>query len=298
MAFMDYFKRADERLAKGRKKREAEQKIKKGAPAKKKAEMMRQIEARNAKEKTRQGKAIAKTAVSRPTPKRPSAISLKNAAEQKAKPPMKPQVPPTSSVKPPKTDAAKTKNDMKDPPSGLANVTGKDKKPGVRRNVGTGREEKANVTREQLQKTGLSLRDYLNFMDKNKRRPNKSDAAAAKKITAGFKAKKAKKMMGGGMAMKSKGYSKGGKMKTKGYKAGGKLPMVEKDGKMVPAYAADGKGKMMAGGPVKKMKSKGMAKGGMMKTKGYSKGGVAGGKKQKVRGAGIARKGVRPAKMR
>ena len=187
---------------------------------------------------------------------------------------------PTSSVKPPKADAAKIKNDMKDPPSGLANVTGKDKKPGVRRNVGTGREEKANVTREQLQKTGLSLRDYLNFMDKNKRRPNKSDAAAAKKITAGFKAKKAKKMMGGGMAMKSKGYSKGGAMKTKGYKAGGKLPMVEKNGKMVPAYAADGKGKMMTGGPVKKMK-----------TKGYKKGG-------KVRGAGIARKGVRPAKMR
>jgi hypothetical protein len=76
-------------------------------------------------------------------------------------------------------------------------------------------------------------------------------------------------------------------MKTKGYKAGGKLPMVEKDGKMVPAYAADGKGKMMTGG---KVKSKGMAKGGMMKTKGYKKGG-------KVRGAGIARKGVRPAKM-
>jgi len=96
--------------------------------------------------------------------------------------------------------------------------------------------------------------------------------------------------------MKSKGYSKGGKMKTKGYSAGGKLPMVKdpKTGKMIPAYAADGKGKMMAGG---KVKSKGMAKGGMMKTKGYSKGGVAGGKRNKVRGAGIARKGVRPAKM-
>jgi len=247
-------------------------------------------------EKARQDKAKAKTAVDRPMPKRPSAISLANAATPKPTRPAKPQVPPTSSVKPPKADAAKTKNDMKAPPSGLANVTGKDKKPGVRRNVGTGSEEKANVTREQLQKTGLSLRDYLNFMDKNKRRPNKSDAAAAKKLTAGFKAKKAKKMMGGGMAMKSKGYSKGGKMKTKGYSAGGKLPMVKdpKTGKMIPAYAADGKGKMMAGG---KVKSKGMAKGGMMKTKGYSKGGVAGGKRNKVRGAGIARKGVRPAKM-
>ena len=38
------------------------------------------------------------------------------------------------------------------------------------------------------------------------------------------------------------------------------------------------------------MKTKGYAKGGM-KSKGYAKGG-------KVRGAGIARKGVRPAKMR
>ena len=268
-------------------KRRAEAEAKKKSAAAKKSVMAKKIASRDAKETARQDKAKAKTAVSRPTPKRPSAISLKNAAEQKAKPPMKPEVPPTSSVKPPKADAVKTKNDMKDPPSGLANVTGKDKKPGVRRNVGTGSEEKANVTREQLQKTGLSLRDYLNFMDKNKRRPNKSDAAAAKKLTAGFKAKKAKKMMGGGMAMKSKGYSKGGAMKTKGYKAGGKLPMVEKNGEMVPAYAADGKGKMMTGGPVKKMK-----------TKGYSKGGVAGGKRNKVRGAGIARKGVRPAKMR
>ena len=98
---------------------------------------------------------------------------------------------------------------------------------------------------------------------------------------------KPKKMMGGGMAMKTKMGTKGGAMGgAKGYKDGGKLPMVEKDGKMIPAYAADGKGKMMTGGPVKKMK-----------TKGYSKGGVAGGKRNKVRGAGIARKGVRPAKM-
>ena len=270
-------------------KRRAEAEAKKKSAAAKKSVMAKKIASRDAKETARQDKAKAKTAVSRPTPKGLSAISLKNAAEQKAKPPMKPEVPPTSSVKPPKTDAAKTKNDMKDPPSGLANVTGtpQGKTGSPRRNVGSGREKKANVTREQLQKTGLSLRDYLNFMDKNNRRPNKSDAAAAKKITAGFKAKKAKKMMGGGMAMKSKGSSKGGAMKTKGYSVGGKLPMVEKNGQMVPAYAADGKGKMMTGGPVKKMK-----------TKGYSKGGVAGGKGGKVRGAGIARKGVRPAKMR
>lgn len=81
------------------------------------------------------------------------------------------------------------------------NVTGKGG-----RNVGTGRNKKANVTKEQLDASGMSLRNYLNFMDKNGKRPPK-----------------AKKMMGGGMAMKSKGYSKGGAMKTKGYKKGGKV---------------------------------------------------------------------------
>jgi len=248
-------------------KRRAEAEAKKKSAAAKKSVMAKKIASRDAKETARQDKAKAKTAVSRPTPKRPSAISLKNAAEQKAKRPMKPEVPPTSRVKPP-TDK----------------VTGKGG-----RNVGTGKDKKANVTKEQLDASGMSLRNYLNFMDKNGKRPPK-----AKKMMGG--GKKAKKMMSGGMAMKSKGYSKGGAMKTKGYSAGGKLPMVKdpKTGKMIPAYAADGKGKMMAGG---KVKSKGMAKGGMMKTKGYSKGGVAGGKRNKVRGAGIARKGVRPAKM-
>jgi len=58
--------------------------------------------------------------------------------------------------------------------------------------------------------------------------------------------------------------------------AGGKLNMVKgKDGKMVPDYAADGKGKMMAGGMAKAYKDGG-----------------------KVRGAGIAKKGVRACKMR
>jgi len=51
--------------------------------------------------------------------------------------------------------------------------------------------------------------------------------------------------------MKTKGYKKGGAMKTKGYAKGGALKMVEKDGKKVPFYAADGKGKMAEGGPIK-----------------------------------------------
>ena len=261
----------------------------------------------------------------------------------------KPAKTPTAAPSAPKADAAKAKNDMRLPASGLAKVTGKDKKPGIRRNVGSGREKKANVTREQLQKTGLILRDYLNFMDKNNRRPTtKADAAEAKAITEGFKKKKAVKKAGGGMKMKSKmkakGYKAGGvksKMSTKGGMAGGKKrppgmmgggmksKMSTKGGAMggkkkPPGMAVGGlkpapegnKGKglkklpkevrnkmgfMQAGGM---KKPKGYANGGK-KSKGYAKGGMKSkmatkkkATKQKVRGAGIARKGVRPAKMR
>jgi hypothetical protein len=49
------------------------------------------------------------------------------------------------------------------------------------------------------------------------------------------------------------------KMKS-GYKAGGKLNMVKgPNGKMVPDYAADGKGKMMGGGKVMKYQAGGMS---------------------------------------
>ena len=71
--------------------------------------------------------------------------------------------------------------------------------------------------------------------------------------------------------MKKKGYAKGG-MKKKGYAAGGLKMVKNKDGDMVPFYAADGKGKMNKGGMMKK---KGMAKGGAnMKKKAYAKGGT------------------------
>ena len=43
----------------------------------------------------------------------------------------------------------------------------------------------------------------------------------------------------------------GTKKKTKGYNKGGSMPMVMKDGKKVPAYAADGIGKMNKGGAAK-----------------------------------------------
>ena len=87
---------------------------------------------------------------------------------------------------------------------------------------------------------------------------------------------------------KSKGYNRGGKtkmgmaggMKTKMGMAGGrktKLPMVEKNGEMVPFFAADGKGKMMAGRMVPK--TKGYFKGGkVMQSKMATKGGKRGGK--------------------
>jgi|9_EtaG_2_1085328.scaffolds.fasta_scaffold04720_5 hypothetical protein len=61
---------------------------------------------------------------------------------------------------------------------------------------------------------------------------------------------KAVKKAPGGAAM--------GKMKMKMMKKGGKLKMVKgPDGKMVPFYAADGKGKMMDGGSMKKKMSLG-----------------------------------------
>ena len=48
--------------------------------------------------------------------------------------------------------------------------------------------------------------------------------------------------------------------KMMGYKKGGSLEMVEKDGKKVPFYAADGKGKMAEGGKVGKRPKKKMPK--------------------------------------
>ena len=53
--------------------------------------------------------------------------------------------------------------------------------------------------------------------------------------------------------------------KTKSMAEGGKLKMVEKGGKKVPFFAADGVGKMMGGGMAKK--SMGYAKGGSVKVK-------------------------------
>ena len=252
---------------------------------------------RTAKQKAERDAMMAKVKKDRPMPKRPSAISLANAADPKAKRPAKPQkAPTTSKVAAPK---AKTK---KDPRFRFGEDYGPEK--ALRRNTIT-KEGKtlANVTKEQLRDSGMTLRQYLNFMDREGKRPPKKamrggmmkSKMKAKGMKAGGKMK-AKGYKAGGK-MKTKGYMAGGKMKAKGMKAGGKMPMAKdpKTGKMVPEFAIDGKGKMMGGG---KVKSKGYKAGGKMKAKGGAVGGKKRATKQKVRGAGIARKGVRPAKMR
>ena len=78
---------------------------------------------------------------------------------------------------------------------------------------------------------------------------------------------KVKKNKGGPVTKKPKGA----------YAAGGSMPMVMKDGKKVPAYAADGVGKMNMGGmAVKKSPvAKKMMGGGMAKKSGYMYGGMA-----------------------
>ena len=81
-----------------------------------------------------------------------------------------------------------------------------------------------------------------------------------------------------------------------------KKPTADQKGlKKLPTNVRNNMGFMKAGG----MTKGGMKGGGMMNTKGYAKGGMStkGGAKKttgkgKVRGAGIAKRGVRPAKMR
>ena len=64
------------------------------------------------------------------------------------------------------------------------------------------------------------------------------------------------------------------KSKTMAAAKGGML-MVKKDGKKIPAFAADGVGKMMAGGMAKKKPAAKMMAGGMSKKSGYMYGGMA-----------------------
>jgi hypothetical protein len=79
------------------------------------------------------------------------------------------------------------------------------------------------------------------------------DGIAKTGRTAVPDANKTKMLKAGGMAKMMAG---GGKAKMM---ASGGMPMVMKDGKKVPAFAADGKGKMAKGGMAKMMRSGGKA---------------------------------------
>ena len=93
-------------------------------------------------------------------------------------------------------------------------------------------------------------------------------ADKGRKFKEGGEMKESKAMMGKEISfMKKKGAPKSmikhemaeaKGMKRGGY-AGGGMPMVEKDGKKVPAFAADGVGKMKHGGMAKKMMGGGKA---------------------------------------
>ena len=207
----------------------------------------------------------------------------------------------------PKVDASVTPKVTSTPVTKRPKVTGKGtdmKSRNVTKEGPMGKRTLANVTADQLKAAGLTtgpkgLRTYLNMYDKLGKRPKPSDFKKKVKRTGSARPMSERKFMAGGMKSKmgTKGGAMGGKKKMPpGMKAGG-LKMVEKDGKMVPFYAADGIGKMKAGG-MKKPKGAaaggGYKKGGM-KTKTTTKKRVS---KAKVRGAGIARKGVRPVKYR
>ena len=106
-----------------------------------------------------------------------------------------------------------------------------------------------------------------------------------KKGIGSFTNKGKDKIGGGGMDIGQTKKKKKKKQEEMGLMGGGSLKMVTNDrGEKVPFYAADGKGKMMGGGMVKPKKMMGGGK-----VKKYGGGG-------KVRGAGIARKGVRKCK--
>ncbi len=77
-------------------------------------------------------------------------------------------------------------------------------------------------------------------------------------------------------------FTKGKEMKK--MKAGG-MPMVMKDGKKVPEFAADGEGKMKKGGKVKKMAGGGLT-GGHKSADGVAKKGKTDTKTVKMRNGG------------
>ena len=134
--------------------------------------------------------------------------------------------------------------------------------------------KKLAVTKADLDRTGLSIKEYANKFAPKKVTKKKAEALK------GFAATKKR----GGGVMKKKSYAGGGAMKKKGMAAGGRNTM---------------KKQMMRGGGMGMMKKKMYAGGGAMKKKGYAIGGAMkkkgmkrGGKVMKMRGGGLATRGT------
>ena len=144
--------------------------------------------------------------------------------------------------------------------------------------------KKLAVTKADLDRTGLSIKEYANKFAPKKQ--TKKDAEALKPYAI--------KKRGGG-AMKKKSYAGGGAMKKKGARAGG---VMKKKG-MAAGGRNTMKKQMMRGGGMGMMKKKMYAGGGAMKKKGYAIGGAMkkkgmkrGGKPMKMRGGGLATRGT------
>ena len=128
---------------------------------------------------------------------------------------------------------------------------------------------------ERREKMVRALMAYLKIKPEDLDKKGSSKSAVLNRVMSlvDQTQKPTKKRTGGMDMMKKKGYARGGAKMKKMRAGGGKMPMAKdpKTGKMIPTYAMDGKGKMRAGGTMKK---KGMARGGMKK-KGYARGGTA-----------------------
>jgi len=206
--------------------------------------------------------------------------------------------------------AKKKKDTKKDPLAGKPRSIAAAKKAGQLYFFDKNGVKKLAVTKADLDRTGLSLREYANKFAPKK--VTKKEAEKFKKKAGGGMMKKKgakaggamkKKGAAGGGKMKKKGMAMGGAMKKKGMAAGGKMKkkMTAKAGgamkkKMTARGGGAMKKKMYAGGGKmnKKMAraggkmKKGYAVGGAMKKKGMKKGG----KTMKMRGGGLATRGT------
>ena len=112
----------------------------------------------------------------------------------------------------------------------------------------------------------------------------KKEGGVMKKMKeAGMKDSGVTKKMPTAKQMGSLGMKSGGVKKM----ASGGMPMVMKDGEKIPAFAADGQGKMKHGGSVKKMAGGGLAAG-HKSADGIAKKGKTKGKKVGMKSGGMA----------